>query len=93
MSTPAGQLLPVKDLKRIQNLRSQQKSIKASKTEMDQYNEMKEEILQFMQVKKQKVKAKINHILQKNIKNISGHAANDEFFPTNYSQKNTFLVD
>jgi len=93
MSTPSGQLLPVQDLKRIQNLRNEPKSIKASKKEMRQYNQMKEEILQFMQLKKQKVKTVISHQVINQIQNISRHAANDGFSPLNYSQKITHLVD
>jgi len=93
MSTPSGQLLPVQDLKRIQNLRGEQKSKKASKKEMGQYNQMKEEILQFMHIQKQKVKIEINKKLIRQIQNLSQLAANDEFTPLNYSKQNTYLVD
>jgi len=93
MSTPVGQLLPVQDLRRIQNLRSKQKSIKASKKEIAHYNQMKEEILQFMQLQKKKIKIEIKQLLKKSIKNNSLHAANDEYYPLHYSQQSTFLVD
>ena len=93
MSTPVGQLLPVQDLRRIQNLRSKQKSIKASKKEIAHYNQMKEEILQFMQIKKQKIKLVVNQHLKEQIHNKSLIAANDAFSTLNFSQKNTYLVD
>ncbi|MFT7186661.1 MAG: mRNA-degrading endonuclease YafQ of YafQ-DinJ toxin-antitoxin module [Pseudohongiellaceae bacterium] len=93
MSTPSGQQLQVKELRRIENLRGQQKNIKASKKEMAQYNNMKEEILQYMQLKKNKVKTHINHNLKNNFRNMSRHVANDAFSSFNYSQQNTYLVD
>jgi len=93
MSTPAGQSLPVQDLRRMQNLRSEQKKTTASKNERLQYNHMKEEILQFMQIKKQKIKLVVNQHLKEQIHNKSLIAANDAFSTLNFSQKNTYLVD
>ena len=87
MSTPAGQLLCVKDLKRLQNLRSDQYKIKATKIEMSQYNEMKEEIVQFMLLKKQKLEKNINHFA-------SLPAANDETLSVTYTKRRkTHLID
>ena len=86
MSTPAGQLLCVKDLKRLENLRGEQNKVKATKKEMSQYNEMKEEIVQFMLLKKQKVVKKVHHYNGQS-------AANDETHPTVYTQQKTYLVD
>ena len=37
MSMPAEQLLPVQDLKRIQNLRGEERRVKATKKEISQY--------------------------------------------------------
>jgi|GEM_PF-4305380 len=93
MSTPTGQLLQIQDLRRIQNLRSGQKKTKASKNELLQYNYMKEEILQFMKIKKQKIKLVVNQQLKEKMHNKSLIAANDAFSTLNFSQKHTYLVD
>lgn len=93
MSTPTGQLLPVQDLRRIQNLRTEQKKTKASKNELLQYNHMKEEILQFMQIKQQKIKLIVNQHLKEQMHNKLLIAANDAFATLNFSHKNTYLVD
>jgi len=93
MSTPTAQLLPAQDLRRIQNLRSKQEKTKASKNELVQYNRMKEEILQFMKIKKQKIKLVVNQHLTEQMHNKSLIAANDAFSALHFSQKNTYLVD
>ena len=93
MSMPAEQLLPVQDLKRIQNLRSKETKTKATKREMSQYNEIKEEILQFMQFKKKKISTETSRQTNKHIRNLSLHAANDDLFQKIYTQQNTYLVD
>lgn len=93
MSTPSGQLLPAKDLKRIQNLRSQHTKSKASKEEMTQYNKMKEEILQFMLLKKKKIQTTTKNKVFTSTRFFSQTASNDSYITPKYSQKQTYLVD
>ena len=93
MSTPAGQVLQTRDLKRMHNLMDEQQTINFDQKDRKQLEQMTEEVLQFKQFIKLKIKAEMKRLQTKQTTSVDLSAANDELHSPKYSQRTTFLVD
>ena len=93
MSTPAGQLLSVEDLKQLYTLMKMHKHLKTGIIKSEQFKHITAESIQFKQLIKQKIKADMKHSSLNEIIRCKLTAANDDNFQRNHTKQTTYLID